>query len=499
MTNNDNKESHLVNGFTKSDIPPDQDLSMNEKPDIRVLLIDDEETLVEYLSKRLLREGFTVKATFSGEEAVEVAVNEDFDVAVVDLKMPGIDGVETQQKLKKIQPFLQSIMLTGHGAIDTALESGRQNVFKYLLKPIEYDNLVETIREAYEKKVELQQAKLLKDATFFANIFTDSPIGIYIVQNGKFVFMNPEFLRIGGYDEQDLLGTDSLGIVLPEEREKVRRCAVEMLKGESDSPYEHRVLTKNGEIRWIIETVTSIQFNGKRAVLGYFMDHTEYERAKEALSLSEEKFHKAFQTSPDWFVISTLEDGFYIDVNDAFLRTTGYRLEEVIGRTTIELGIWADPNDRVKMVKTLSEQGAIRNLEVRFRMKSGEVRHVLWSAEIIDYGDEKCCLAMTRDITDRKRAEKERLEKEKVQGVLETAGAACHELNQPLQFIYYLLDEISEENPQSKCVKDVKKQCDRMREITNKLESITTYETTDYIQGSQIIDIHKASKKKGSE
>ena len=56
---------------------------MNEKPDIRVLLIDDEETLVEYLSKRLLREGFTVKATFSGEEAVEVAANDDFDVAVV--------------------------------------------------------------------------------------------------------------------------------------------------------------------------------------------------------------------------------------------------------------------------------------------------------------------------------------------------------------------------------------------------------------------------------
>lgn len=56
--------------------------------------------------------------------------------------MPGIDGVETQQKLKKIQPLLQSIVLTGHGAIDTALESGRQDAFKYLLKPIEYDNLV---------------------------------------------------------------------------------------------------------------------------------------------------------------------------------------------------------------------------------------------------------------------------------------------------------------------------------------------------------------------
>jgi len=136
---------------------------MEEKADIRVLLIDDEETLLEYLSKRLLREGFTVKATFSGEEAVEVAADDNFDVAVVDLKMPGMDGVETQKKLKKLQPFLQSIVLTGHGAIDTALESGRQDAYKYLLKPIEYDNLVDTIKEAYEKKVELQQAKFREE------------------------------------------------------------------------------------------------------------------------------------------------------------------------------------------------------------------------------------------------------------------------------------------------------------------------------------------------
>jgi DNA-binding response OmpR family regulator len=70
---------------------------MSEKSDIKVLLIDDEQTLLEYLSKRLLKEGFTVEVTFSGEEAIEVATNDNFDVAVVDLKMPGIDGVETQK------------------------------------------------------------------------------------------------------------------------------------------------------------------------------------------------------------------------------------------------------------------------------------------------------------------------------------------------------------------------------------------------------------------
>lgn len=132
---------------------------MNEKSSIRVLLVDDERTLLEFLSKRLLREGFTVTATFSGEEAVEAADNQHFDVAVVDLKMPGMDGVEAQRRLKELQPLLQTIVLTGYGSFQSALDSGREDAFQYLLKPVDYENLVETIKEAYKNKTEIQKAK----------------------------------------------------------------------------------------------------------------------------------------------------------------------------------------------------------------------------------------------------------------------------------------------------------------------------------------------------
>lgn len=132
---------------------------MNDRPNIRILLVDDEETLLEYMSKRLLKKGFTVKAAFSGEEAVEVAEQEHFDVAIVDLKMPGIDGVETQKRLHKVQPFLQCIVLTGHGSIDSALESGQEDAFRYLLKPVDYDDLVSNIKEAYDKKVKFQDER----------------------------------------------------------------------------------------------------------------------------------------------------------------------------------------------------------------------------------------------------------------------------------------------------------------------------------------------------
>jgi len=136
---------------------------MNDQPSIRILLVDDEATLLDYLSKRLLREGHTVKASFSGEEAIQAASEENFDVAVVDLKMPGIDGVETQKNLKEIQPFLQCVVLTAHGSIESALESGQQEAFQYLLKPVDYDDLLDVIRRAYQRKTQMQEDKFQEE------------------------------------------------------------------------------------------------------------------------------------------------------------------------------------------------------------------------------------------------------------------------------------------------------------------------------------------------
>ena len=333
-----------------------------------------------------------------------------------------------------------------------------------------------------------------QDSQLFMNLFINSPIGIYIVQGGRFRLVNPEFQKISGYSEKELLSMAPKDLVHPDDWEEVKQNAIKMLKGQRSSPYVFRIIGKDSDIKWIIETISSIRFEGKRAALGYFMDTTEHERAKEALRISEEKFNKAFRSSPEWFVITTLEDGVYLDVNDAFLQTTGYKREEVLGKTSKELGIWVDSNQRDEITKILKKKGIVRNMEVKFRMKSGGIRHVLWSAEVIDYGGEKCILAVTRDITPLKQAEEERLQREKLQVLLETAGATCHELNQPLQFIYYILDELEEKHPDDQLIKDLRKQCDRIKDITRKMDNITTYEATDYVKGSKIIDLSKACK-----
>lgn len=192
-------------------------------------------------------------------------------------------------------------------------------------------------------------------------------------------------------------------------------------------------------------------------------------------------------------MLSTLDDGVYLEVNQNFLQTTGYEQYEVIGRSSVQLGIWADPDQRDELHDILREKGRVRNAEVRFHTKSGETIHVLWSAEVIEYKGRECLIAVTRDITDRKIAEEEKLKREKLQAVMETAGATCHELTQPMQTIAMLLEDIKTEHPESESTQELEGQINRIKSITSKLQNITTYATKDYVQGSKIIDLEKSS------
>jgi len=129
------------------------------------------------------------------------------------------------------------------------------------------------------------------------------------------------------------------------------------------------------------------------------------EEAIKKLSLSEEKFSKAFRSSPDPMIITTFAEGRFIEVNDSFLSMIGYALEETICNTVPGLNIWVRSQDRLKFRQSLHEQGLVRNQECEFRMKSGSVVVCLLSAELINLDGELCMLGVMTDITDRKHAE----------------------------------------------------------------------------------------------
>ena len=133
----------------------------------------------------------------------------------------------------------------------------------------------------------------------------------------------------------------------------------------------------------------------------------ERNRAEKALRESETKFSKAFQSMPSVLVIASLAEGRYTEVNEAFERVMGYRRDEVIGRSSLELNIWQNPEDRANVIRMLAEGSAVRDLEIGFRSKSGAIIVGLYSAEIIEIGAERCLLSLMNDITARKKAEEE--------------------------------------------------------------------------------------------
>lgn len=146
---------------------------------IKLLIVDDEKKFLEAIAKRLRKRGFEVRAVSNGPEAIEIAREEKFDIALLDLKMPKMDGGEVLKVLKDEHKFLEAIILTGHGSLDSAVELTKLGAFGYLPKPYELENLVEKLRDAYEarlkKKFAADQEKLDKIMKLATG---ESPLGI---------------------------------------------------------------------------------------------------------------------------------------------------------------------------------------------------------------------------------------------------------------------------------------------------------------------------------
>ncbi|MBW1846767.1 MAG: response regulator [Deltaproteobacteria bacterium] len=130
----------------------------------KVLLVDDEKDFVESLSERLDIRNFDVTCAYNGDEALKFMQDQDFDVIILDVMMPGKDGVETLQEIKKIKPLTQVIMLTGNATVETAINGMKLGAYDYLMKPTDTEILVEKIDKACQLKQEhderIQQAEI---------------------------------------------------------------------------------------------------------------------------------------------------------------------------------------------------------------------------------------------------------------------------------------------------------------------------------------------------
>lgn len=242
--------------------------------------------------------------------------------------------------------------------------------------------------------------------------------------------------------------------------------------------------TPHGNI-WFDVIAQAVEQNGQRyGWITLANEITERKKVEENLRTSEERFSKAFRSVPDSIIISRIEDGLYLEVNDSFIKLTGYSHEEIIGNNAKELGTWADNKDIEKVLTLIKRNGRVINYEHVFRKKSGKTGVGLITVEPLDIGGVPCMISVMTDITERKKAEKalkQHYERElnlrrevenEMKKRTELSAAIVHELKTPLTAIISssdLLEETAEEDTVKRLAKNINKSAYELDKRTNEL------------------------------
>ncbi|MCK9275361.1 MAG: PAS domain S-box protein [Syntrophales bacterium] len=225
-----------------------------------------------------------------------------------------------------------------------------------------------------------------------------SQTGIYIVQDSRFQFVNPYILNYSGYSDQEWIGKDAFTHVYPGDREKTRANAIAMLKGQRKSPYEYRVQTKKGDIRWVLENIISIKYRGRRAVLGNTMDVTDEKKAKSKL-VEAEKLYRDFANNTQTGVF-VAQKGKVKFANPHLLKYSRYEtMEDLLNSDLIS---FVHPEDREitkEHAKQMLRGERAYPYEYRMITKDGSVRWILETVTSIDYYGEPAVLGSSIDIT----------------------------------------------------------------------------------------------------
>jgi diguanylate cyclase (GGDEF)-like protein/PAS domain S-box-containing protein len=278
-------------------------------------------------------------------------------------------------------------------------------------KPLKMRGIISDITAHRQWEMQLQNSE-----ERYRTVFETCPDAVMISQRSDGVILdaNQTFLDMAGYERNEIVGhtTTELGIwVNAGDRQKL---VDELLRNTEFRDFEVQSRRKNGETYWVRLNASLIEIGGIRCLLAFAQDISAAKEAKdlltaaaEALRLSEERYRTAFQTSIDAININRLDDGKYVDCNQAFLDVFGYERKEVIGKTSLQLGVWADIHDRITMANQVQENGSCRGLEVQFRKKSGELFWGVMSASAMEVDGVPTILSITRDLSEVKAAQNE--------------------------------------------------------------------------------------------
>ncbi|WP_395062770.1 PAS domain S-box protein [Paraburkholderia silvatlantica] len=242
------------------------------------------------------------------------------------------------------------------------------------------------------------------ERTFNAN---PAPAVICRLSDLRYVKVNQGFLEMTGYARDEVIGRSAYEFDVLGGSEK-RAQAIEYLNQGRTIPQMESVLRiADGGSKFTIVAGQPIEIGDENCMLFTFMDLEPRRKAEAALRQTEERFSKAFRLAPVPMTVSSLDDLQFLDVNDAFVSTTGYAAEEVIARDSASLGLWMDSAAFEHFRHTVESTSSVRNIEMKLRTKNRDTLDCLISAETLTIHERRCVLCVLQDITERKRSEGE--------------------------------------------------------------------------------------------
>jgi PAS domain S-box-containing protein len=201
-----------------------------------------------------------------------------------------------------------------------------------------------------------------------------------------------------------------LEMVHPEDRSRMENHIENLLRNGYDEPIIYRILTPKGKIKYLrsVSQANKDDNGNVISIFGIVLDITESQMAEIRLKASEQRFFTLFNSTPVMVAITSLKSGKVVEVNHAFCETIGFSRKEIIGKSTVELGMWANPDDRRRFMEEIMEYGFIRDRYYKIKRRDGEILDANVSVDIIEIESEKHLISVTSDITDQKRNEQER-------------------------------------------------------------------------------------------
>jgi len=345
-----------------------------------------------------------------------------------------------------------------------------------------------TERKKTENEIIIAKKKADENELKFRLMYENTSIGIALISlEYEIAGANKAYCDMLGYTENELIGKKLHDITHPDIIDKNMELQLKLKQGLIPSfQLEKSFIHKNGQTVYGLLTATLIKntHNEPSYFLGNVQDITSIKRAQERLKTSEEKFRKAFYTSPDALIINRMEDGIGVSVNKGFMQITGYSEKEAVGPDA-RLNIWVDRADREKLYHLLKTNGIVENQEAQFRMKDGSIIDGLVSATMIELDGIPHIMSITRDISKIKQYEMDLIkakERAEESDRLKSAFLAnmSHEIRTPMNGILGFAELLKEPNlsgdEQKEYIRIIEKSGARMLNVINEIVDISKIE-----------------------